>query len=261
VLVAPYASPLEGEADFFAAAKKSVGGTPPRTADAVRPSLKGRVGSFCILLDGKVLRTPARAEFVVPNEVLANAIAEEWRGQGETLQPDTMPLTRLANTALDRIAPRRTEALAQIMRFAQSDLVCYRAEHPADLAAHQARAWDPLIAWARDSYGAALKTGTGIAHVPQEQKTLDALERAIATHDDFALAALHVAATTTGSAVIALAFLGGRLDAEGAFAAAHLDDAYQAERWGTDAVAQASAARVAAELIAAERFLALLKKS
>jgi chaperone required for assembly of F1-ATPase len=224
-------------------------------------AVEQRGKGFGILLDAKPLRTPARAEMILPNERLAQAVAEEWRTQGETLQPGTMPFTRLANTALDRIAPRRGDALAQIMRFAESDLVCYRAEHPADLVSRQARAWDPLIAWARDSYGAALKTGTGIAHVPQEQKTLDALKRAIAKHDDFALAALHVAATTTGSAVIALAFLDGRLDAEGAFAAAHLDNAYQAERWGTDAEAQSHAARVAGELIAAERFLVLLMKS
>jgi chaperone required for assembly of F1-ATPase len=224
-------------------------------------SVAKRPEGFAVLLDGKPVRTPARAEFVVPNETLANAIAEEWQGQDETLQPETMPMTRLANTALDRIAPRREEAIAQIMRFAESDLVCYRAAHPTDLAARQARTWDPLLTWIKYSHRAQLKTGTGIAHVPQEQKTLAALERAIATHDDFALAALHVAATTTGSVVIALAFMGGRLDAEGAFAASHLDEAYQAEHWGRDAEAQTKAARVAAELIAAERFLALLEKS
>ncbi len=224
-------------------------------------SIAKRPEGFAVLLDGKPVRTPARADFVLPNEILAKEIAEEWRAQGETLQPDSMPMTRLANTALDRIAPRRDEAIAQIMRFAESDLVCYRAEHPADLAARQARAWDPLLTWVKDRHRAQLKTGAAIAHVPQEPKALAALERAIAAYDDFALAALHVAATTTGSVVIALAFMDGRLDAEGAFAASHLDEAYQAEQWGRDAEAQTKAARVAAELIAAERFLALLKKS
>lgn len=214
-----------------------------------------------MLLDGKPVRTPARAEFIVPNEILANAIAEEWRTQGEFLQPDTMPMTRLANTAMDRIAARREAAIAQIMRYAESDLVCYRAEHPADLTALQARVWDTLIAWVKERHRAELKTGAGITHIPQPPKSLQALEHAVSAHDDFPLAALHVAAMATGSLVIALAFLGGRLDAEGAFAAAQLDEAYQAERWGTDKEATARSGLVAAELIAAERFLTLLKKS
>lgn len=214
-----------------------------------------------MLLDGKPVRTPARAEFIVPNEILANAIVEEWRAQGEVLQPDTMPMTRLANTALDRISARREAAIAQIMRYAESDLVCYRAEHPADLTALQARVWDPLIAWVKERHRAEMKIGAGITHIPQAPKSLQALERAVSAHDDFPLAALHVAAMATGSLVIALAFLGGRLDAEGAFAAAQLDEAYQAERWGTDAEATARSGLVAAELIATERFLMLLKKS
>jgi chaperone required for assembly of F1-ATPase len=220
-----------------------------------------RDNGFAVLLDGKPVRTPARNELVVPNEAMAKAIAEEWRGQGETIVPDTMPMTRFVNTAIDRIAPRRDDAMAQIMRYAEHDLVCYRAEHPADLAARQARAWDPLLAWLKAHHRADLKIGMGIKHIEQSEKSLKALDRAVAAHDDFQLAALHAATTVTGSLAIGLAFLEGRLDAEGAFAAAHLDEAYQAERWGEDAEAQARARRAAAELVAAERFLILLKKS
>lgn len=220
-----------------------------------------RDNGFAVMLDGKPVRTPARAELIAPNEALANAIALEWRGQGETIRPDTMPMTRLANTALDRIAPRRDDAMAQIMRYAEHDLLCYRADHPADLASRQANAWDPLLTWLKTVHRVELKTGTGIAHIEQPEKSLKALDRAVAAHDDFQLAALHAATTVTGSLVIGLAFLGGRLDAEGAFAAAHLDEAYQAERWGEDAEAQGRARRAAAELVAAERFLGLLKKN
>lgn len=220
-----------------------------------------RDNGFAVLLDGKRVRTPARAELVLPNEVLANAIAGEWRGQGETIIADTMPMTRLSNTALDRIGPRRDDAMAQIMRYAEHDLICYRAGHPPDLAARQSRVWDPLLTWLKQTHRAELKTGMGIAHIEQPEKSLKALDRAVAAHDDFELAALHAATTVTGSLVIGLAFLGGRLDAEGAFAAAHLDEAYQAERWGEDVEAQGRARRAAAELVAAERFLGLLKKS
>jgi len=197
----------------------------------------------------------------LPNEALANAIAEEWRAQAHKIVPDSMPMTRLANMALDRIAPRRHDAITQIMRYAEHDLVCYRAAHPTDLGARQARTWDPLLAWLKAHHHAELETGTGIAHVEQSEKSLKALAHSVAAHDDFELAALHAATTVTGSLVIALAFLGGRLDAEGAFACAHLDEAYQAEHWGEDAESQARAKRAAAELVAAERFLALLRKS
>jgi chaperone required for assembly of F1-ATPase len=211
------------------------------------------------MLDGKPLRTPARAEFVTPNETLANAVAEEWRGQGETIHADAMPITRLVNTALDRIAPRREDAIAQIMRFAVHDLVCYRAAHPSDLVSRQSSAWDPLIAWAKRTLGATLATGAGIAHIEQSPKALAALRRAVSARNDFELAALHAATTVTGSLVIGLAFCAGRLDAEGAFATGHIDEAYQAERWGRDSEAQNRARRAAGELIAAEQFLALLR--
>ena len=233
--------------------------TPKRFYSEVTTARRDR--GFTVTLDGKPVRTPARAEFIVPNEALANAVAEEWRGQGETIAADTMPMTRLVNTALDRIAPRRGDAIAQIMRYAEHDLVCYRAGHPADLAARQARVWDPLLAWLKEHHRTELKIGAGITHIEQSEKSLKALDRAIEAHDDFQLAALHAATTVTGSLVIGLAFLGGRLDAEGAFASAHLDEAYQAERWGADAEAQARAKRAAGELVAAERFLDLLQKS
>ncbi|MGQ0742599.1 MAG: ATP12 family chaperone protein [Alphaproteobacteria bacterium] len=216
---------------------------------------------FCVLLDGKPLRTPARADVIVPSKTLAGAVAEEWRTQGETIRADSMPMTRLVNTALDRIAPRRADAIAQMMRFAAHDLVCYRAAHPEDLVARQAAVWDPLVDWIGKQFSCKLEVGTGISHIEQSPKALSALERAVSRMDDFKLAVLHAATTVAGSLVIALAFVEGRLDAEGAFAACQVDDAYQAGRWGRDAEAEKRARRAAGELVAAERFLTHLRKS
>ncbi len=216
---------------------------------------------ICILLDGKPLRTPARTEVILPNQRLAQAIAEEWRAQEEKLRPDTMPLTRLANTAVDRVAPARAEMVERIMAFGRSDLVCYRAGSPSDLVERQSRVWDPLLSWLRQRHGAELQTCTGIEFIAQPEEALRALTRAVEANDDFVLAAIYAAASLSGSLVIALAMAERQLDAEAAFAAAHLDEAYQAEKWGTDPQTQARAERVAAELMAAERFLAMLKES
>ncbi len=224
-------------------------------------AVERRGAGFGILLDSKPLRTPARAEMLLPNERLANAIAEEWRAQGEKLRPDTMPLTRLANTAADRAAPARAEMVERIMAFGRSDLVCYRAESPRELAGRQAEIWDPLLAWLREEHGADLRAREGIAFIEQPDAALQTLARAIDAHGDFGLAALYAASSLSGSAVIALALAEGRLDADAAFAAAYLDEVYQAAKWGADHEAEARHRRVAVELTACEQFLRLLKES
>jgi chaperone required for assembly of F1-ATPase len=205
------------------------------------------------------MRTPAGAPFVLPNEKMAEAVAEEWRSQGDTIRPETMLLTKLANTAIDRVRPNREVAIAQILGFARSDLLCYRAEAPGALVSRQAATWDPLLDWARERYGGKLKTASGIGFIEQPREALAALERALAGYDDFALAGLTAAATLLSSAVLALALAEGRLGADDAFAAAQLDEIYQAERWGQDPEAVKQSGRKAEELSRIARFFELIR--
>jgi chaperone required for assembly of F1-ATPase len=214
--------------------------------------------TYRVLLDGKPIRTPAGAELAVPTRALAEAIAEEWRSQGEKVRPDTMILTKLANAAIDRVAVHRLTAIAQILSFARSDLLCYRAEGPDALVELQHRAWDPILDWARARFGVTLACGTGIGFVEQAPESLAGLERAIDEYDSFGLAALQAAATLLGSAVITLALAEQRLSPELAFAAAELDENYQAGRWGRDPEAEKHRAGKQAELIEITRFLQAL---
>jgi len=211
--------------------------------------------SYRVLLDGKPIHTPAGAELAIPTRALADAIAEEWRSQGEKVRPETMVLTKLANTAIDRVAVHRRTAIAQILSFAQSDLLCYRAETPESLVALQHRVWDPILDWAKARYGATLACGTGIGFVEQAEEPLSALERALDEYDSFELSGVHAAATMLGSAVIALAMAEQRLSAEEAFAAAQLDENYQADKWGRDLEAEKLRAGKQAELIEIAGFL------
>jgi chaperone required for assembly of F1-ATPase len=213
--------------------------------------------AYRILLDGKPLRTPVGAAFLLPNEALARAVGDEWQSQGEKLNPESLHLTKLANTAIDRVAANRAAWIEQILAFAKSDSLCYRATLPAGLVARQAWLWDPLLEWARKRYGAQLRTGAGIAFVEQPPEVIEAFARALEGHDNFALAALHAAAALTGSAIIALGLSEGRLDADAAFATAELDEIYQAERWGQDSDALIRSHSKAAELTNITRFLHL----
>lgn len=215
-------------------------------------------GGFTVLLDGRGVKTPARAALVVPTQALAAAMAEEWAGQGEKIDPRTMWLTKLANTAIDRVAPRRETVIDEIVAFAETDLICYRVDHPVELARRQAAHWGPLVAWAAETLRAELKVTESIVHVAQSEAALAVLKSAIAAADAFALAALHNAVTLTGSAVIGLALLRGRLDAQQAFDAAHVDEAWQTELCGEDEDETARLALRKAELLDTVRFLALL---
>lgn len=222
-------------------------------------SVAGSGGRYSVLLDGRPVKTPAGNPLTLPNQALAGALAEEWRGQGDQIRPETMLLTKFANTAIDRVAGLRTTVVAQVLAFAKSDVVCYRAEAPAELAERQARAWDPLLEWLRGRHGAALVPGSGITFIEQPKAALEALEGVIAAHDDFALAGLHAVATLAGSAAIALALSEGRLTADEAFSLSHLDELYQAEKWGRDAEAESLARSKARELIEISRFFSLLR--
>jgi chaperone required for assembly of F1-ATPase len=211
--------------------------------------------TYRILLDGKPIRTPAGGALLLPNDALAQAVAEEWREQGEKLKPESMPLTKLANTAIDRVAANRDVVIEQILAFAKSDLVCYRAAAPQDLVARQAAQWDPLLQWAHERCGAQFQTAACIAFVEQPPEAVAALGRALRTHDDFALCALNAAAALTGSAIIGLALSEGRLDADEAFTASQLDEMYQAEKWGQDPEALIQSRSKAVELTNIARFL------
>ena len=202
---------------------------------------------FRFLLDGKPVQTPARRSLILPTRALAEAIAKEWRAQGEDMHPVAMPLTRLVNTVLDGVRATREEVTAAILRFGENDLLSYRAESPAELATRQ-RQWDIYLDWAADRHGARLAVGSGIRHIEQPAETLAALREAVASRDDFDLAALHVLASITGSLVLGLAVLDGRLGAEDAFALSRLDEAFQAEKWGVDRESEQRARRLAAEM-------------
>ncbi len=211
-----------------------------------------------ILLDGRSVKTPSKQVLAVPHPALARAMAAEWNAQGEYIDPRSMWLTKLANTALDLVAPRRDTVIAEIVTFAGSDLLCYRAEAPAALVARQAAVFDPLLEWAAAAHGIRMKVTTGIVHVAQDEAALAAYGRALAALDHFRLAALHNAVTLAGSAVIGLALIEGRIDAAAAFEAAYLDEAWQMEISGRDEEEEARLARRRAELLETARFLDLL---
>jgi chaperone required for assembly of F1-ATPase len=214
-------------------------------------------GGFAVLLDGRQVKTPAGKPLAVPARGLAEAMAAEWNAQGETIVPATLPLTKLANTAIDAVAERSGEVADDIVKYAGTDLVCYRAEYPSGLVAAQAAAWDPILSWAAAKLGAPLLTTAGIAHVAQPEASLAALRGVVAAMGAFRLAALHVMTTLTGSALIALAHAEGELNTAAAWAAAHTDERWQVSQWGEDfEAAQRLKARLA-EFEAASRFFRL----
>lgn len=214
-------------------------------------------GGFAVDLDGKRVRTPAKAPLILPTRAMAQAVAAEWDAQVKTVDPRTMPVTRSANAALDKVGPQRAEVVTLIAAYGGSDLLCYRAASPVELVARQAAAWDPWLDWSRDSLGAALVTTTGVMPVAQSPAALDRLTSAVAGFDDFGLAALHDLVAMTGSLVLGLAVADGALDTETAWALSRLDEDWTREQWGADDEADALAARKAADLAHAAAFLAL----
>ena len=215
-------------------------------------------GGWSIALDGKPVRTPARATLVLPTAALAEAVVGEWAAQGDRVQPATMPLTGLSNAAIDRIAPEHAAFAASLAAYAATDLIAYRAEGPAPLVARQSELWDPLLAWLARRYDVALVPTTAIAHQPQPPATLARIGAAYAAFDAFRLAALSQVVTITGSAVIGLAFADGFIEPDAAFAAGELDELWQAEQWGADPLAEKPQAARRAALVGAWALLRLL---
>ena len=215
-------------------------------------------GGFGVALDQRPLRTPARAPLMLPSRALAEAIAGEWAAQGAQLLAPTMALTRLANTALDRVAGREAAVATEIAAYADSDLLCYRADGPQRLVERQAAAWDPLLTWAQQALGSRFACVTGLVHHPQPADALEALGRGLERQGPFRLAALHTITTLTGSAVLALALRDGAIAPDAAWAAAHVDEDWQIEQWGADAQAEARRAARRREFDCALRLLDLL---
>jgi chaperone required for assembly of F1-ATPase len=211
-----------------------------------------------IALDGRPVRTPGRVPLTAPTDALAAALADEWRGVGDTLDPRAMLLTGLANAAIDRIAPDPSAFAAGLAAYGESDLLCYRADGPPDLVARQQAAWDPLLAWTRDRYDVHVETAAGIMHRAQPPATLARLGEAVAAFDPFRLAGLSPVVTITGSLVAALALVEGGADADTVWQAAQVDEDWQAELWGADPLAEQARAGRRRDYDAAVRFLALL---
>jgi chaperone required for assembly of F1-ATPase len=215
-------------------------------------------GIHRVLLDGKPVKTPGGAQLALPSAALAEAIADEWRAQETTINPQTMLLTKLANTAIDRVAPNPAYVREQLLSIAKSDVVCYRATSPSELVQRQALTWNPLIAWMSEHFAASLRVENSLTFIEQSEQAIDAVGAALSKLDAFSLAALYAAASLCGSLVIALALSERKLDWEQAFAAANLDKIYQAERWGWDPQETAKATAERAELNQISRFLELL---
>ncbi len=232
-------------------------GAKPKRFYETAAAMKGDDGHG-IALDGKPVRTPAGKPLAVPGAALGDALAGEWASQGETIDRETMPLTRLACTALDLVPQRRAEIVAEIAAYAETDLVCYRTEEPPALARRQTTAWEPLVAWAAERYGARLAVTTSITPLAQTADARAALRAAVAANDDFTLAGLSLATRSFGSLVIALALRERRLGAEEAAHASLVDEHYQIERWGEDAELAARCACTARDAEDAERLFRLL---
>ena len=215
-------------------------------------------GGFGVALDGRRVKTPARADLVVPTRALAEAIMAEWNDCGEEIDPGAMPLTGLANAAIDRVAADTDSFAAILASYGESDLTCYRAEGPEMLVARQAESWDALLAWARRRYDVDFACVSGVMHASQPKETVRKLGHSVATLDPFRLAGLSPLVTIGGSLVAGLAVLEQMMPGEDAWEAVSLDDRWQLEQWGDDAEARAALDARRRDFLAAAHFLELL---
>lgn len=218
-------------------------------------------GGYGIALDGRPVKTPAKTPLIVPTKGLALAIAAEWDAQQGEVKPETMPFTRMSNSALDKVTPQHAEVAALLAAYGESDLICYRAEGPEELALRQATAWDPLIKWAGTALAAPLLTGVGVMHVAQPGASVARLAEEVHKLDSFRLAAAHDLIALSGSLIIGLAVLKRHLDAETGWRLSRIDEDWQAELWGQDDEAVAMAATKSRDFSTAARFLDLVTSS
>ena len=216
-------------------------------------------GGYAIVLDGRPVRTPARAPLVLPNARLAEAVVREWAEQGEEIDPAAMPMTGFSNAAIDRIAPDPAAFAEGIALYGESDLLCYRADTPPELADRQAAQWQPLLDWAQARFGIEFLVTCGIAHVAQPAATLARLHAAVNAHDPFALAGLSTLVSLGGSLVIGLAAVERAFPLGALWQAAELDELFQAELWGDDDEALARRALRHEEFVRAATFAELAR--
>lgn len=214
-----------------------------------------------VRLDGRPLRTPAKAQLLLPTRALAEAVAAEWAAQGETIAPATMPLTRAANSAIDKVAPQRAEVVAMLAAYGETDLLCHRAEAPGALVRRQAEAWDPLLAWAADAFAAPLHPVAGVMPAHQPAESLARLRAAIDALDPFRLTAFHDLVALSGSLVLGLAALRRAHPAGTLWAASRIDEDWQSALWGHDAEAAEAAETKRQGFLQAAAFLDLLDGS
>jgi chaperone required for assembly of F1-ATPase len=219
---------------------------------SVAPS--GRQGHG-VLLDGRPVRTPAQQLLVAPSVPLAEAIAVEWRDQGDPIRPEAMPLTRLATTAIDRMPGLRQAAIEEAVAYADTDLVCYRAAEPFELVQRQQQAWQPVLGWLSATYGVRLNVTTSVLPVPQPDGAQARLRAAVEELGDWPLVGFHAATTGLGSLALGLALLHGRIDAEAALTASLLDELFEIERWGADLEAARRQDVLRRDVTGAARFL------
>ena len=210
---------------------------------------------YQILLDGRVVKTPRKTPLQLPFEALAEAVAGEWRAQGEVIDPHSMPVTRLANTAADRVVSRFDAVAAEVAGFGASDLICYRASHPAPLVQRQAEVWGPYLAWSENALGASLIVTDGIMPVSQSESTLTAFRRAVDACTPYELTGLHQLTTAFGSLTLGLAHMHGFVPFDAAWAASQLDELFQEEQWGTDDEALARRQALHSDAKAASEYL------
>jgi len=216
-------------------------------------------GGYAVLLDAKPVRSGGKQPLTLPGIAMAEAIAAEWSAQGGDVDPGTMPLTRLANTAIDTVADRHEAVVDEIVNYAETDLVCYRVTGPEVLYARQAEIWDPLVAWIGETHGAEMVVTTGLLPVAQPVAARASIRKSVMLFDAFSLTALHTATGALGSVIIALAMADRLITAMQACEASLIEETYQSEKWGEDAEAEARRTNLAADLAAANYFLDLCR--
>ena len=215
-------------------------------------------GGWSVMLDGRPIKTPARLPLAVPTQALALAIAEEWSALGDTVDPRALPLTGIANAALDRVAPSKQSFADGLARYAEADLACYRADGPESLVRRQEEEWDRLLSWARRRYDVDFVITAGLMHVEQPHATVERLSHALAVLDPFQLAGLSPIVTIGGSLIAALGVLEKAVPPDEAWNAVSLDEQWQLERWGADAEAETALQNKRCDFLSGTRFLELL---
>lgn len=217
-------------------------------------------GGWGITLDARPVRTPARHAVVVPVRAIADEIASEWDAQEGKVDPRTMPMTRMAATCLDRVAPEMTTVADSVAAYGETDLLCYRADGPAELVQRQEIGWNPALDWVAERYGARLNVGAGVMHIPQPPSACASLRNAVTAEGAWGLTSLSELTTLSGSLVLGLAVRHGWLGAEEAWALSRIDEQWNIEQWGDDEVAAAQSAKRYADFMLAARTIALIEK-